>query len=340
MAFALTYQDYLNSLGGGASNGGSEGGQGNFSGLSEADWNKLSDAQKWQNVGGGLMLAQSDPRYAQLTQGLKPAGDNNRLDGLLAIGPGQYKPGMLTDTNNIADLGNGVNATYWGNFSPMGQRDDTSANWLHEMGPGLMIAAALLSGGAAAGAMGAGAGAGGAAGLSGSSALATGGFGTDIAAGSGAFGGAAGAAGTAGAAGSPGSSYWNMTAQNGTTDVPVGEGAPVVDHSVAASGLSPQGAAPVVDHSFNSAGGLLGNITSGNYGAAASQAGSWLMSHPLQAAGLLQTGYGLVHGPAKPSSGSSSSSKGGNGNASGNFNVPQQHFYVNPYIAAQIQRGY
>lgn len=362
MAFALTYQDYLNSIGAGTLNGGSEGGQGVFSGIPESDWSKLTDAQKWNAVGGSLMLAPSDTRYADLTKGLTPAGDNARHDPLLTLVQGNYQPGMLTDPKNVKDLGNGVNATYWGNLSPLGQRDDTSANWFHDMGPGLMIAAALLTAGAASeGLLGAGAAGGsGAAGVSGSSALATGGFGTDIAAGSAAFDGAAGAAAAGGAAGgtSGAGTTWNGDFGSGGLDPETASGqyggmgdvanggtyagppsgfpnanyAPVEEHSVIGN------QAQVIDHSVPATGPYNSTNPTGLLG----QAGQWALDHPIQAAGLLQTGYGLIHGGSKTGGSSSGGgNKGGNGNTgTGNFSMPQQQFYVNPYIAAQIQRGY
>lgn len=66
----------------------------------------------------------------------------------------------------------------------------------------------------------------------------------------------------------------------------------------------------------------------------------WAMANPVQALGLLQTGYGLVAGHGNQGSGNSGT-KGGNGQpGNAKFGIPQQQFYVNPYIAAQIQRGY
>lgn len=91
--------------------------------------------------------------------------------------------------------------------------------------------------------------------------------------------------------------------------------------------------------SGGSSGGLLsglGDQASGLLG----QAGSWAAAHPLQAAGLLQTAYGLVNKPSTPGGSSSSGSKGGSGGTPQNFSLPKQQFYVNPYIQAQIQRGY
>jgi hypothetical protein len=150
-----------------------------------------------------------------------------------------------------------------------------------------------------------------------------------------ALGGAMGWGGAAadGASASLPESYWSTLADSGqvATDAAVG-GAPVTDLSVAA-----QTGAPVVDHSVAASSGLFGNS-----GGLLSQAGNWIASNPLKAIGLAQTAYGLLggHGTAGGSSSNGSGSKGGSGVAGPAMKVGTPQYYVNPYIAAQIQRGY
>ena len=67
------------------------------------------------------------------------------------------------------------------------------------------------------------------------------------------------------------------------------------------------------------------------------QAGSWAMAHPLQAAGLAQTAYGLLGGGRSSAPSSGGSSKGGGGGSLGTQGI-QQKFYVNPVTQAQLQR--
>lgn len=81
--------------------------------------------------------------------------------------------------------------------------------------------------------------------------------------------------------------------------------------------------------------------SNGLLGSTVGDLGSWAISHPLQAAGLLQTASGLIHRSGSSSS-SSSGSKSGNGSgiSGGSLNLPPVNYTPNPYLAAQIQRGY
>ena len=112
-----------------------------------------------------------------------------------------------------------------------------------------------------------------------------------------------------------------------------------------AGGLYPTGAptgmppsAPTTPPPTNpNSGGLLGNLGD-KTGGLLQQAGTWAMDHPLQAAGLAQTAYGLLGGGSHGASGSSGgSSKGGGGGSLGTQGI-QQKFYTNPVTQMQLQR--
>lgn len=305
-----TYDDYLKFFQAQYGNA-SEGGADKFT---EAQWNALGPSGQWNQLGGGMALGSDDPRWAELSKQLGITA-NQGPDATVMVYGGKKpdNPTGLVDPSKVIN-GDGSYAFAHSNFTPQAE---FAGGGLSDKQWGL-LAASLIGGAALYGAN----------------------------------------AGWGAEAGAPSDSYWGSVASNGgTTDVPIGEagyepgvgnpygpggfdssgfagtsldpayaGAPVSDLGVPSGTQSP---APVAEHSFNSGvSGLLGN------------AGSWATAHPLQALGLLQTGYGLVHGASKPA-GSSSSTKGGDGSpGNAKFGVPQQQFYVNPYIAAQIQRGY
>jgi hypothetical protein len=287
LSFSPTYQDYLAYYG--------KNGDG---ALSQDQWNALTPAQQWQNVGSGMALAQSDPRYAALAQQL---GVKN--GGLLNLG---YSPqSIAVNSQNYVDpnavlQGNNVFATAHSNETPKTQFAGgglSDKEWA--------ILAASLVGGAA---------------LYGANA----GWGATDAGGGGAASGASG--GGFGA--------------NGTwTDIPTMD--PVQAGTLNALGPDASQLATTAGASGGSSG-LLGNLGSGASDLLG-QAGTYIANNPLRALGLAQTAYGLLgggsHGPSHTSTTSGGGgSKGGSGTSS--FNLPQQQFYVNPYLQAQMNRGY
>jgi hypothetical protein len=83
MSFALTYQDYLNSL---PSN--SESSSTPTPGMSEIEWNALPIEQRFKLIGnGGLVIGRNDPRYAELFA--QTGGEEGRP---LSISPGKFDP--------------------------------------------------------------------------------------------------------------------------------------------------------------------------------------------------------------------------------------------------------
>lgn len=97
--FVPNYQDYLRSHSGQLT-GGSEGGQGTFTGIPEDQWNSMTDAQKWQNIGDVAFMDPSDPRYAQYSQGLGIT-DTQGPNSLLGIGHGTPAPGSFNDPSAV-----------------------------------------------------------------------------------------------------------------------------------------------------------------------------------------------------------------------------------------------
>lgn len=105
----LTYQDYLRYV---EQNGLQ--GAGNYS---EQDWNRLSPDRQWANVGGGLMLHNSDPRYQEYA-GLLGEKDPGRY--LMAGPSGDWDSSWMLDPNRMVSR-NGVNVSTSGNESPQSQ---------------------------------------------------------------------------------------------------------------------------------------------------------------------------------------------------------------------------
>jgi hypothetical protein len=126
MAFALTYQDYTSSHPGDAT-GGSEGGQGSSSLMSEDAWNNLTDAQKWNEVGNGIVLTPADARYADLA---KELGITN---GRQIVGGPTDKSIPLDDKNfvdpsRVAKQGDNF-FTSDENLTPKAQEQGGVADW-------------------------------------------------------------------------------------------------------------------------------------------------------------------------------------------------------------------
>lgn len=320
--FSPTYQDYLNSHAG-QQGGGSEGGQGSFSGLTPEQFAAMSNADRWNNIGNAAFLDPSDPRYSALAQQLGVTAKQGP-DSIVGVGRGAVDPRNFVDPKQVV-AGDGMYAFSHPNLTPLAeQQAGGMSNKFWAFAPAMVVGAGL-----AAGAMGVGAG-----GTAGSSALTTGGFGTDIAAGSGTFGGTAadvglGSAGV-GAEGGANPSYWNQLASNaGQTDVPIGEegyggleggsgtgGLQFGGGETGGGGFSLGESGGLDPETLGGAGGM-GNVASGgSYAGPATggstsllgQAGNYLMDHPMQAA---RAGMGLYALGAGAHSGSSSNTSGG-----------------------------
>lgn len=221
--FALTYDDYVQSHPGDAT-GGSEGGQGTSSLLSPDQWNNMSDTQKWDQVGNGIVLTPSDPRYADLA---KQLGVTN---GRQIVG-GPTDQSIPLDSANFVDPGRVVNQgrnffTSDENLTPRAQEQGGVADWFWPVAFLAGVAGGALAGGAGAGTAGAIPGA--------SSALETGGIVTsgDIAAGT-----SAGLS-TAGTAGAEGAVAGAAPGAASSAEAP-----PPVDES-AGLNMTPSGASP------------------------------------------------------------------------------------------------
>lgn len=154
-----TYQDYLNANP--QMNGGSEGGQGTSSAMSQDMWNSLSPALQWNNVGNGMALQSNDPRYAAIAQqmGITPnTGSYDPANTIqLAYKPGSYDPSnsaIYSDPNKILQDGD-VYATTHGNLTPYAQMGNNGG-----MSDAMWALAALspIMAGVGAAALGAGAG--------------------------------------------------------------------------------------------------------------------------------------------------------------------------------------
>lgn len=171
----LTYQDYLKAV---ARQQGSEGGS--VQPMTEAEWNRLSLAQRWNTV-QQLVISPEDARYAQLATrvGGEP-GRNIMVEAPRGMArEGAYGSDMFTDPNAI-DFGEDYTAYNESNRTPANQaQDDVNekawyAAWLAAMGgaglSGLGAGAAGAGEGlglSATGELGVGAGASGSAGFSG-----------------------------------------------------------------------------------------------------------------------------------------------------------------------------
>jgi hypothetical protein len=142
-----TYQDYL--AANPQNNGGSEGGAGTFSGLSQDQWNALNDAGKWNNIGNMLAVAQSDPRFAALHQAVGGPADRPVLVGPNTSASVPFDSTHFNDPNAIQQ-GDGVFATSQGNLTPFSQMGNNGG--LSDKGWAL-AALGALTGGAAVGAM-------------------------------------------------------------------------------------------------------------------------------------------------------------------------------------------
>lgn len=276
MAFVPSYQDYVNSQP--QDSGGSEGGQGTFTGMSEDQWNSLSDDLKWNNVGQAMVLTSSDPRYADVakTAGItsgEPIIAANAAQSHPVTDEWYADPSKVTNQDGVLFLQHD-NLTPKAEFAGGGMSD---RGWA--FAPLLVVAGGLAAGsmlGDTAAAVPAGA----------SEAGATGGFtsGADIAASGGASAG--GAAGSAGgsivgnaadqsyagsfdAGGMPGATTPDLATASGTTPAaatPGTSGAPVTDVSTYAPGT--QAPAPVTDVSTaapSSGGGII-DTARGAYG--------------------------------------------------------------------------
>lgn len=145
---------------------------------------------------------------------------------------------------------------------------------------------------------------------------------------------------------SPSSNYWNMTADAGNVASDAANYAPVSESSAVPGTSGTQLAAPVTEASTWSANsglrGILGNATAGNWAGAGQGLLSSIASNPLQAYSAYQIGSGLLTGNrgASSSQSSPSSSKAGNGQAIPEMNFQRPQFTPNPYLLAQLQRGY
>jgi hypothetical protein len=325
------YQDYLQNYG--------RGGDG---ALSQDQWNALTDAQKWQNVGSGLAIAKTDPRYADLAKqmGVTDGGLLNLAyapQSIAVNGQNYVDPSKVVTDGSVYGTAHS-NETPKTQFAGGGLSDKEWA----------LLATSLIGGGALGAFDGLGA-----AGGTGTGAGVEGGFTGygDIAASGAAPGGAAGSV-----AGLP-DSYWSQVADSGQvgTDGAVDGGDGLLSNSGGYGGLDPETASgqyggmgvaqngigpgswqDILQGTISNPGSLAGRA-----GDLLGQAGTWALNNPLRAAGLAQTAYGLLGGHRSTGgSSSSSSSKGGSGTPGAPMKVNGPQYYVNPYIAAQIQRGY
>lgn len=302
--------------------------------MSESDWNALTDAQKWGLLGMGnggvntpygdspygLTVNSSDPRYSQLSPQF--GGGNSALqfsfdpngNGLRSEPVQRFSdPNLVHTQGGVTGYSVGNETPGWFNYVNQ-QNKMTPAEMAMIFGP--ILGAAAYAGGTALGAFGdAGGTAGTTAGTAG--AIDTGDLGALAPSGFGGTGGTAGAV-------SGGTSLGAL----GINDAPM------------ATDFTTGTATSMVPASSAFAGTPYAGLLDGGVSGLLSHAGTWAMNNPLRAIGLAQTAYGLLGGGSHgSSSGGGGGSKGGSGGSGTPFST-QQQFYTNPYLAAQIQRGY
>lgn len=141
--FNPTYDDYKGANP--QNNGGSEGGSGTYSGFSEDQWNAMSPEQKWAQMGQGVAIAPTDPRYKDL------AAQLGVTDGRVLRLGNQAGSIPINSTNYVnpgaVGQANGVFGTSQGNLTPHAQFAGgglSDKQWA-------LLAASLVGGGALAG---------------------------------------------------------------------------------------------------------------------------------------------------------------------------------------------
>lgn len=258
---------------------------------------------RWQLASDALSNYNGKGQYTQLRND-NIGGPGGVLDPSKVIYDPQY--GMLTPSSN-------VNAP----------QDDWMANYMPFIIAGLGSAAAIAGASGAAGA----------AGSTGATApidVST----SDL----GALGTVNGEGATVGAAGTAGGTAGSSLDFGGYTggidpETAAGQGG----MGVAQNGIGPGSFTDQLAGAINNPSSLLGS--NGLLSQGAQSLGSWAISHPLQAAGLVQTASGLLHRNSG-ASGSSGKSSGGSGLPAGSLNIPAVNYTPNPYLMAQLQRGY
>lgn len=306
----LTYQDYVNAFNQQYGNN-SEGGVN--SPLSQQSWGLLSPQAQWNNVGGAFSIDPSDPRYQGLLgQTHGDAGRNIQIHGNATP---DWIAQNVVNPSGVAS-GDGYTAIADNNFTPESQARTSGSFSPREIRDWAAAAAALFGGAALAGGAGL-------LGTEGSTLSATGS--ADI---------GAGASGSASFAGLDGGAAGVAGAQAGGASGTPGMIAPGMENSALADSYLINNGMPSL-----AGGNMTAALSSGGLSGLTSQAGSWALSHPIQALGLVQTAGSLFGNAGSSSRGANSSSgkePGGTGVA---MNIQRPQFQQNPYLAQQLRLG-
>lgn len=133
MAFAPTYQDYLQFGNfGGSENAGTPG--------TEQWWNSLDPSQQFQLIGGNLYIHPGDSRYAGLAETTKPADGRD----IVAFGPQNTNfDNQFVDPSRVYQ-GGGITATSTDNQTPYAQHSDSQGIFRQFlMGAGMLLGGGL-----------------------------------------------------------------------------------------------------------------------------------------------------------------------------------------------------
>lgn len=158
--FDLTYDDYLKGREVGDQSAFSESGTSNLTNqLSEDDWNKLSQDQKWQELYANrapMQLEPDDPRIGDLQQRTGSSGGVSILHGppeMVHLGDSQW----WKDPSKVVDLGNNTYAVSGDNLTAFAKAEKHKKGIGDLIGFGIPLA--IITAGAASAAFGGEAGA-------------------------------------------------------------------------------------------------------------------------------------------------------------------------------------
>lgn len=158
--FDLSYQDYLNGRAAGDQSAFSESGTSNLTNaLSEDEWNKLSQDQKWQELYANrapMQLEPDDPRIGDLAQRTGSSGGVSIIHGPpeeVHLGDAQW----WKDPSKVVDLGNNTYAVSGDNLTDFAKAEKHKKGIGDLIGFGIPLA--IITAGAAGAAFGGEAGA-------------------------------------------------------------------------------------------------------------------------------------------------------------------------------------
>ena len=273
--FALTYQDYLWGKGP------------EERGISEREWNRLSEAEKYERLTDGFMIHSSDPRWNELAAAV---GETDRSRNIMIGRKDKWNSDWMVDPNRRVDTENGYSFSTSGNESARNQADNDFGVVQHGW--------ALPLGAAAIGAMGAaGAGASAANPAAAAAAAETGGLAGLGAAGPGAGVGAGLGASSAGVV-PMGSISVTAPSLAGASGGLAGLGAAGVGAAAASSGLGRAGSQPTGQSSSD--GGPGDPLTSRTPGDGTSGLGGWARNNAGNLARLGLAGLGAMSNSNNP----------------------------------------